>query len=109
MTSNQIILTLLIIAFGTLLTRFIPFIVFPPHKQPPKFISYLSKTLPAAVISLLVVYAFKDTIVVAFPYGLPEIFATIFLVLIHIFKRNTMITIASSTIFYMILVQFIFV
>ncbi|UUX34971.1 branched-chain amino acid transporter permease [Fundicoccus culcitae] len=109
MTNTEIIITIIVIAAGTILTRFIAFIIFPPHKTPPKFVQYLSKTLPAAVIGLLVVYAFKDTQLFAYPYALPEIIASIVLVIIHVWKRNTMLTIAISTLLYMFLVQIVFV
>lgn len=109
MSNIQLILTILIIMAGTVLTRFLAFIIFPPHKTPPKFIQYLSHTLPAAVIGLLVVYSFKDTIVFSYPYGLPELIASIALIFLHVWKRNTMLTIAMSTFLYMFLVQIIFI
>lgn len=56
MTLTQQIVTIGVVILGTMITRFLPFLIFPEGKQPPEFISYLSKVLPSAVIGLLVVY-----------------------------------------------------
>lgn len=107
MTITEQIITILVVIAGTMFTRFIAFIVFPEGKKPPKFISYLGSVLPYAVTGLLVVFCLKD----AFHskhYGIPEL-ATIGLIYaIHKLKRNTLLSIASGTIIYMVFVQTLF-
>ena len=63
MTHNQMLLTVTIIMVGTMFTRFLVFFIFPPTKEPPQFVTYLGKVLPAAAkIGLLVIYALKEAI-----------------------------------------------
>ena len=50
---------------------------FHPGKKAPDFVRILGKALPAAVMGMLVVYTFKDTIVLSYPYGIPELIAFI--------------------------------
>lgn len=107
MTTTQSILTILAVVAGTMVTRFLPFVLFPEHKTPPKSISYLGTVLPYAVIGLLVVYCLKDAPGTAW-HGLPEGIAIAFIVLLHHWKSNTLLSIAGGTILYMILVQNIF-
>ena len=69
------VITVAIVVAATLLTRFSAFLIFPPGKKAPDFVQYLGKALPAAVMGMLVVYTFKDTIVLSYPYGIPELIA----------------------------------
>ena len=55
MTLTQQLITIGMVILGTVLTRFIPFLVFPAGKPTPRYIQYLGKVLPAAVFGLLVV------------------------------------------------------
>lgn len=107
MTFAQSVITILVVICGTMLTRFLPFLLIPEGKNPPKFVSWLSDVLPAAAIGLLLVYCLKD--VGSSPSaGLPELFSIVLIVLLHFWKKNTLLSIASGTIFYMFLVQCIF-
>lgn len=109
MTSQQQWFTAMIIALGTMLTRYIVFIIFPANKKPPIFIEYLGKVLPAAAIALIVVYSYKDLQVWQYPYGLPELIASLAVIALHAWKRNTLLSILIGTVLYMLLVQFIFI
>lgn len=92
---------------GTMVTRFLPFIIFPEGKEPPEFIQYLGKVLPYAVIGLLVIYCLKD-VPGSGTYGIPEFLAIVFIVLLHRWKKNILLSIGGGTVFYMLLVQFVF-
>lgn len=92
---------------GTMVTRFLPFLIFPEGKEPPEFIQYLGKVLPYAVIGLLVIYCLKD-VPGSGTYGIPEFLATVFIVLLHRWKKNILLSIGGGTVFYMLLVQFVF-
>ena len=107
MTSFEIVITIAVVA-GTLLTRFSAFLIFPPGKKAPDFVQYLGKALPAAVMGMLVVYTFKDTIVLSYPYGVPELIALLVTVGMHVWKRNMFMSIGAGTVVYMILVQAVF-
>lgn len=92
---------------GTMVTRFLPFLIFPEGKEPPEFIQYLGKVLPYAVIGLLVIYCLKD-VPGSGTYGIPEFLAIVFIVLLHRWKKNILLSIGGGTVFYMMLVQFVF-
>ena len=105
MTSFEMVITVAIVVAATLLTRFSAFLIFPPGKKAPDFVQYLGKALPAAVMGMLVVYTFKDTIVFSYPYGIPELIALLVTVGLHLWKRNMLVSIAVGTIVYMLIVQ----
>ena len=108
MTVMQRIITVFAFMAGTMLTRFLPFLIFPEGKTPPKYIAWLGTVLPHAVIGLLVVYCLKDAVFSVY-HGLPETAAIGFIFLLHRWKKNTLFSIAGGTIFYMVLVQNLFV
>ena len=108
MTSLEMVITVAIVVAGTLLTRFAAFLIFPPGKKAPDYVLYLGKALPAAIMGLLVVYTFKDIVVLIYPYGLPELIAFLVTVGLHMWKRNMFMSIGAGTVAYMILVQAIF-
>lgn len=108
MTFTEQIMTVAIIVLATMLTRFLPFMLFPAGKPTPKYIQYLGKVLPAAVFGLLVVYCLKDVSIFSGSHGLPELIAIAVIVLLHLWKRQMLLSIAGGTICYMLLVQFVF-
>ncbi len=104
MSVTQNIITILVVMFGTMFTRFLPFLVFPSAKEPPKYIKYLGTVLPYAVIGMLVVYCLKDAIFTEY-HGILEAISILLIVILHKWKKNTLLSIGGGTIFYMILVQ----
>lgn len=108
MTTTQNIITILAVVIGTMLTRFLPFLIFPENKTPPKSILYLGTVLPHAVIGLLIIYCLKDVVVAAY-HGLPELIAITFIIVLHKWKNNTLLSIGAGTILYMVLVQNVFI
>ena len=107
MTLTQQIITITVVVLGTMATRFLPFIIFPEGKEPPAAITYLGTVLPYAVIGLLVIYCLKD-VPGSGHYGMPELVAIIFIVILHKWKKNTLLSIGGGTVLYMLLVQKIF-
>lgn len=108
MTLSQQIITIAMVVIGTMMTRFLPFLLFPAGKPTPKYIQYLGKVLPAAVFGLLVVYCLKNVSVFTGSHGIPELLAVILVVVLHLWKRQMLLSIAGGTVCYMLLVQFIF-
>ena len=100
--------TIAVISLLTIAIRFLPFIIF-KGKKTPEFILYLGKVLPYAIMAMLVVYCFKEISFVQTPFGLPEVIAGAVVVLLHLWKRNTLISISVGTVVYMLLVQLVFV
>ena len=107
MTTLEQIVTILIAGFATVLTRFLPFVIF-KGKKIPKALDYLGFALPASVFGMLVVYCLKDTVVTSFPFALPEVLGLAVTSAIYLWKKNTLISIAAGTVFYMFLVQVVF-
>ena len=108
LTTQQALLTIAVIVGVTILTRALPFIIFPAGKTTPKFVVYLGEVLPYAIIGLLIVYCFKEVSMVKAPHGIPELIASVFVVIIHKWKHNLLISIGGGTLLYMILVQAVF-
>lgn len=109
LTPMQTLLMILAIALGTLLTRALPFLLFPQDKEPPRFIRDLTTLLPPAVMGLLVIYCLKDVSLTAAPYGIPELIGVAVTAAPHLWRRNSLLSIAVGTAVYMVLVQFVFV
>lgn len=108
MTLTQQVITIGMVVLGTVLTRFLPFLLFPAGKPTPKYIQYLGKVLPSAVFGLLVVYCLKNVNLLAGSHGIPELISIGAVVAIHSWKRQMLLSIAGGTLCYMLLVQTVF-
>ena len=108
MTVWQQIITIGVVALGTMLTRFLPFVLVPAGKETPRYIQYIGKVLAPAVFSLLVVYCLKNVNLLAAPHGLPEAIAIGVVAALHLWKRQMLLSIAGGTVCYMLLVQCVF-
>ena len=107
LTSIQSFVIIGAVALATMLTRFLPFIIFPESKPVPPYIAYLGKRLPSAVIGLLVVYCFKNVSVTSSPYGVPELITILVIILLHKLFNNTLLSIGGGTICYMLFCWFL--
>ena len=105
---HQALAIILVSAVATFLTRALPFLLFPPHKKTPKFILYLGKVLPFATIGMLLVYCLKDVSFLQWSHGLPEAISLLIISLVHLWKRNILLSVGGGTVLYMILVQCVF-
>lgn len=108
MTVWQGLVTIAAAAAGTMLTRFLPFLLFPDGKPLPSFVRYLGTVLPGAVIAMLLVYCFQSVDVATYPHGLPSLLAALAVVALHRWKRNMLLSIAGGTLCYMVLIQWVF-
>ena len=108
MTPEQQLITVLVIVLGTVFTRALPFLLFPAGRPTPAYIRYLGKVLPPAVFGLLVVYCLKGVSLLSGSHGLPEAISIAFVAALHLWKRQTLLSIAGGTVCYMLLVQFVF-
>lgn len=88
--------------------RFLPFLIYGENQKTPALIEHLGKVLPYAIMGMLVVFCLKDIQVTFSPYGIPEAIGCAVVALLHIWKRNTLLSIGTGTVCYMLLVQFIF-
>ncbi len=95
-----------VMAAVTMLLRFLPFLLF--RKKTPKYVSYLGRVLPPAIIGMLVVFCMKDVTFSVRPFGFPELIAAACVVAAQIWKRNSLISILSGTAVYMLLIRTLF-
>ncbi len=108
MTLTQQIITVALCAAATVVTRFLPFIVFSNDRPTPGYVKYLGTALPAAVFGMLVVYCLRGTQIASSPHGLPEAVAVAVVIGFHLLKRNMLLSVAGGTACYMLLVQPVF-
>ena len=102
------ILLIAVVALVTIGLRFLPFLIFRENRTTPPIIAYLGQILPFAIMGMLVVYCLKDVVITAAPFGIPELIGCAVVALLHLWKRNTLLSIGAGTLCYMLLVQFVF-
>lgn len=105
----QSVITVAVVVLGTVLTRFGAFILFPESKTPPKFVRYLGRVLPPAIMGMLVIYSMKNVSVTSGSHGIPEALALLAVIILHYWKHNMLLSIFGGTALYMVLVQLVFV
>lgn len=101
----------MVIAVAAVVTaalRFIPFLVFGGKKEPPAYITYLGHVLPGAIMAMLVVYCLKGVSLTSVSGFMPELIASAVVVALHVWRRNTLLSIIGGTVVYMLLVQLVF-
>ena len=108
MPDSYLIATVAVAAAITAALRFAPFLIFGRGKKTPAFITHLGNVLPYAIMGMLVVYCMKDVKITAAPYGLPELLGCIIVAVLHIWRRNTLLSIGAGTVCYMLMIQFLF-
>ena len=108
MTDLHSIKLIAVIAVVTIALRFLPFLIFSGKRQTPPYIAYLGKVLPFSIMGMLVIYCLRNISFTAMPFGIPELIGCAVVATMHLWKRNTLLSIISGTICYMILVQLIF-
>lgn len=108
MTLMQRSITIIMVIIGTMITRFLPFLMFPVGKSTPKYIQYLGRVLPAAVFGLLIIYCLKDVSIFSGSHGLPELIAIAVVIGLHYWRKQMLLSIAGGTVCYMLLVQLLF-
>ena len=109
MTAIQMGITIAVCTAATMLTRFLPFVVFSSKdQQPPEVVRYLGRVLPAAIFGMLIVYCLKSVTPFAGSRGAPEAIALLVTVALHKWKHETLLSVAGGTLCYVLLVQLVF-
>src|SRR5690625_7366672 len=102
------IIIIAVVVLGTMLTRFLPFIVFNSEKSIPTYVQYLGRVLPPATFGMLVVYALRKTKITGGNYGLPELLSILVIIALHAWRKSMLLSIAGGTIVYMFFVLLVF-
>lgn len=105
MSSVYVLLTVIICVICTQFTRWLPFLLLGGKKETPRLIRYLELVLPPAIMAVLVVYCLKGIHPFSYPYGIPELLSVALVVFLHLWKKNTLLSIGGGTVFYMALIQ----
>ena len=66
------------------------------------------KGAPGGGIGLLVVYSLKDVSILSGSHGIPELISIVLVIVLHVWKRQMLLSIAGGTVCYMLLVQLVF-
>ena len=104
MDSLRIVGAIAVMAAATVATRALPFFLF-RERTPPVFVPFLAKYAPPAILTILTLYCLKDVNWSAAPHGAPELAAAAFTALLHLWKRNTLMSIVGGTVLYMTLLR----
>ena len=102
------ILIVAVVAIVTIALRFLPFFVFGGKRKTPEIILYLGKVLPYAIMGMLVIYCLRSITTAGIGLGVAQVLGCAVVVALHLWKRNTLISIIGGTVAYMILVQLVF-
>lgn len=97
-----------VMAIVTFAIRLVPFLLFDHGQEPPAWIVTLGNLLPPACMSVLVVYCVRNISLLQGNRGIPDFLCIAVAMLLHAWKRNTLLSICVSTILYMVCVQLIF-
>ena len=109
MSKIQFILTIAVCAAATMLTRFLPFLVFGSRGgKVPEVVEYLGHVLPAAIFGMLILYCLKSVTPFADSHGIPEAIAIAVTIALHRWKHQTLVSITGGTVCYVLLVQLMF-
>lgn len=109
MTTAQMFFTIAMGTVATMITRFLPFVVFSSKdQQPPEVVRYLGRVLPAAIFGMLIIYCLKSVDLFAGSHGIPEAIALLVTIGLHKWKHETLLSVAGGTLCYVLLVQLVF-
>lgn len=101
-------LMIAVIAAVTIAIRFLPFLIFGGGRKTPPYIIWMGRMLPHAIMGMLVVYCLKGVSIADSPHGAPEFIACAVTALLHVWRKNSLLSIGGGTVIYMLLVQLVF-
>lgn len=105
---NYLLLMIAVTSLCTILLRALPFLVFRGKRKVPQIVEYLGNTLPPAIMVILVIYCIKGISLKMNPYGIPELLGILAVAVLHVWKRNILLSVGLGTILYMFLIQIVF-
>ena len=109
MTIPQQAITIGLCVLGTVTTRALPFMIFKEGQETPDFIKYLGRLLPSAVFGMLVIYCLKNVSIFEGSHAIPELISIFLTTLVHLWKRQMLLSIAAGTLCYMLIVNFLII
>ena len=98
-------LVIAVCAVVTVALRALPFVCFGGKHGIPRRIVRLGSVLPPAIMAALVVYCLKGVPYGTLQAGAAQLLAAAAVVALHLWKRNTLLSIGAGTALYMILIR----
>ena len=74
-------------------------------RQMPAFLKEIADKLPPAIIAVLVIYCLKGPLTVLGTETIAAVIAIAGVVILHLWKRNTLLSVAAGTVLYMIFIR----
>ncbi len=108
MSFTEQVITIAMCVLGTMTTRFLPFLIFTEGRKTPDYVRYLGNALPAAIFGMLVVYCLRGVSISTGTHGIPELLGIFLTTVIHLWKRQMILSMVAGTLGYMVLVQYVF-
>ena len=108
LSTSKMLITIVVAGVFTFATRLIPFAAF-GNRRVPEIIKYLGKIMPPAIIVVLIIYCIKDSYSLNINTILPQLLGVGITAGIHLWKRNTLLSISVGTISYMLMIHYIFI
>lgn len=109
MADVHAVILIAVVAAVTALLRFLPFLIFGGGRQAPRYVVFLGEKLPYAIIGMLIVYCVRNISFAAPAQWAPPAISIAVVAALHVWKRNTLLSIVGGTVLYMVLVQAVFV
>ncbi len=105
MNLQQVLITVALVIAATMLTRYLPFLLFPEGRKTPAFVDYLGRVLPPAVLGMLVIYCYKTLDFTASDHGIPALLAGAGVIALQLWRKNMVLSIIGGTVLYMALIR----
>lgn len=99
------VFVVVICAAVTSALRALPFVCFGGKKGVARLVAALGETLPPAIMAALVVYCLKSVPFGAVENGAKQLIAAAAVVALHLWKKNTLLSIGAGTALYMLLIR----
>ncbi|RXJ65464.1 branched-chain amino acid ABC transporter [Halarcobacter ebronensis] len=106
MSNTEIMIAIAVMSLVNLFTRIFPFLFF-KKAELPSSLEFIGKYFPSIILTILIFYTLKEIDFSLYPYGIKEIGAILFTIVLHLGLKNYLISIFFGTIFYMGLVQYL--
>ena len=89
----------------TLATRALPFVCFGQKRGVPRLVTSLGHSLPPAIMAALVVYCLRGVPFGSFSDGAIQLICAAAVAALHLWRRNTLLSIGVGTALYMVLIR----
>ena len=105
MSEEEQSVTILVVVLGTILTLFLPYLVFTERRRIPQVITDLGRLLPPAVFGLLVIYCLRNVDILNPTQLVPTAAALVITAALFFWRRDMLLPMAGGTLAYMMVMR----